>query len=89
MRKEHTRVPLVGLALQFYPTPSVFFSVFFPGRPHTIVWPTWCTGSHAPKLLPLYIALQLAVYAKYTTGGAFEIIASHDTTSEGSHFVCD
>ena len=26
MRKECTRVPLVGLASQFYPTPSVFFS---------------------------------------------------------------
>ena len=56
MRKELTRVPLVGLAAPFYPTPSVFF--FLEGRPHTIVWPTWRAGSHAPKLLPLYIAVQ-------------------------------
>ena len=27
------------------------------------------------------IALQPAVYAKYTTGGAFEIMASYDTRS--------
>ena len=27
----------------------------------------------------MYIALQPAVYAKYTAGGAFEIMASHDT----------
>ena len=27
-----------------------------------------------------FIALQPAVYAKYTTGGAFEIMASHDTS---------
>ena len=33
----------------------------------------------------IYIALQPAVYAKYTTGGAFEIMASHDTR----HVVCD
>ena len=45
-------VLLVGLVSQFYPTPSGFF------RPHTIVWPTLWAGSHAPKLLPLYIAVQ-------------------------------
>ena len=80
MRKECTRVPLVGLASQFYPTPFVFF---LEGKPHTIVWPTLWAGSHAPKLLPLYIP----VYAKYTTGSAFEIMASHDTTYTYSN--CD
>ena len=52
-------MPLVGLASQFYPIPSVFF----------------LEGSGR-----LHIALQPAVYTKYTTGGAFEIMASHDTS---------
>ena len=48
MHKEHTRVPLVGLASQIFPYPFRFF--FLEGRPHTIMWPTLFTGSHLPKI---------------------------------------
>ena len=120
-----------------FPYPFLFF---LEGRPHTIVWPTLCAGSHAPKILPflgLYIAVQYILHCnqqcmpntllffffffffryqalfffskvagkrnreknketklklqntvslwrrtvcEYTTGGVFEIMASHDTS---------
>ena len=72
----------VGLAILPYP----FRFFFLEGRPHTIVWPTLCAGSYAPNtllapLLSSLCVLQPAVYmyAKYTTGSAYEIMASHDT----------
>ena len=97
MRKEHTRVPLVGLGSQFYP---IFR--FFPWKVgHTQSCGQLCAlvvmrQSSSLCILQcniyIYIALQPAVYAKYTagcmpntavyakyTGGAFEIMASHDT----------
>ena len=66
----------VGLAI----LPHPFWFFFLEVRPHTIVWPTLCTGSHAPKFLP-------AMYAKYTTGGAFAIMASHDTNVDSNRNV--
>ena len=37
---------------------------FLEGRPHTIVCPTLCASSHAPKILP-FLGLYIAVHYIY------------------------
>ena len=59
------------VGLAIFPTLSIFFS--------------WKVG-HAPSCGQLD-ALQPAVYAKYTIGGAFEIMASHDTSKDNKEVV--